>query len=72
MIFFSAYTGMRPGEIFAARYSHLEGDVYRLDRQFNTRVGRETEPKHGGIGNITSQNQRGELCLRSHVASATT
>ena len=52
MILWAAYTCMRPGEIFAARYSLLDGDVYDLRRQFNSTLGRETEPKHNSTGMI--------------------
>ena len=52
LILWAAYTCMRPGEIFAARYSLLDGDVYDLRRQFNSTLGRETEPKHNSTGTI--------------------
>jgi integrase len=52
LILWAAYTCMRPGEIFAARYSLLDGDVYDLRRQFNSTLARETEPKHNSIGMI--------------------
>jgi len=51
-IVWAAYTCMRPGEIFAARYSHLNGDEYDLQRQMNSRLGKETEPKHNSTGLI--------------------
>jgi hypothetical protein len=51
-VIWAAYTCMRPGEIFAARYSLLEGDEYDLRRQMNSRLGRETEPKHNSTGVI--------------------
>jgi integrase len=51
-IIWAAYTCMRPGEIFAARYSLLNGDEYDLRRQMNSRLGRETEPKHNSTGII--------------------
>ena len=51
-VIWAAYTCMRPGEIFAARYSLLDGDEYDLRRQMNSRLGRETEPKHNSIGVI--------------------
>lgn len=47
-----AYTCMRPGESFAARWSLLDGDVYHLRKQFNSALGKETAPKHGGVGEI--------------------
>ena len=52
LILWAAYTCMRPGEIFAAQYSLLDGDVYDLRRQFNSTLGRETEPKHNSTGTI--------------------
>lgn len=52
LILWAAYTCMRPGEIFAARYSLLDGDVYDLRRQFNSTLRRETEPKHNSTGTI--------------------
>lgn len=52
VIVWAAYTCMRPGEIFAARYSLLNGDEYDLRRQMNSRLGRETEPKHNSTGVI--------------------
>jgi integrase len=50
MIEWAAYTAMRTGETFAAKRSLLAGDVYSLETQFNNRLQRETEPKHGGRG----------------------
>jgi integrase len=52
MILWAAYTCMRPGETFAARYSLLDGDTYDLRWQFNSKVGRETAPKHNSTGVI--------------------
>ncbi|HYV17322.1 MAG TPA: hypothetical protein VE972_15015 [Conexibacter sp.] len=52
MILWGAYTCCRPGETFAVRRSLLAGDVYHLERQFNSTLGRETAPKHGGTGAI--------------------
>jgi integrase len=52
MIIWAAYTCCRPGETFAARYSLLDGDIYQLHTQFNSRLGRETRPKHDGAGAI--------------------
>jgi integrase len=52
MILWGAYTCMRPGETFAARYSLLDGDVYHLQQQFNSRLGRETAPKHDSVGAV--------------------
>lgn len=52
MVEWAAFTCMRPGEIFAARYSLLDGDVYHLARQWNSRLGKETVPKHDGVGTI--------------------
>jgi integrase len=52
MITWSAYTCMRPGETFAARFSRLVDDVYDVSTQFNSKARRETAPKHGGDGLI--------------------
>jgi integrase len=52
MILWGAYTCMRPGETFAARYSRLQGDTYRVERQLNSRLGKETKPKHNSTGTI--------------------
>jgi integrase len=52
MIIWAAYTCCRPGETFAARYSLLDGDVYHLEAQFNSRLRKETAPKHQGVGAI--------------------
>jgi integrase len=52
MIRWAAYTCARPGETYAARYSLLDGDVYHLQRQFNSQLGRETAPKHDSAGAI--------------------
>jgi integrase len=52
MILWAAYTCMRPGETFAARYALLDGDTYDLRRQFNSTLGRETIPKHNSTGLI--------------------
>ena len=54
LVVWAAYTCMRPGEIFAARYSLLDGDEYDLRRQMNSRLGKETAPKHNSTGVITS------------------
>lgn len=52
LVMWLAYTCMRPGEAYAARYSLLNGDVYDLRSQFNNRLRRETIPKHGSVGAI--------------------
>ena len=52
MITWAAYTCTRPGETFAARYSLLDGDVYDLRRQFNSKLGEETRPKNNSTGLI--------------------
>ncbi len=44
LILWAAYTCMRPGEIFAARYSLLDGDVYDLRRQLTPRCGARPSP----------------------------
>ena len=50
MIQWAAYTAMRTGETFAAKRSLLEGDVFHLQTQYNSRLRKETPPKHGGTG----------------------
>lgn len=52
LIVWLAYTCMRPGEAYAARHSLLDGDVYTVQAQFNSHLGRETRPKHDGTGAI--------------------
>lgn len=52
LVVWGAYTCMRPGESYAARHSLLHGDTYDLRAQFNSRLGKETAPKHGGVGEI--------------------
>jgi integrase len=52
LIIWQAYTCMRPGESFAAQYAFLNGDEYDIQRQFNSRLGKETEPKHNSTGLI--------------------
>ena len=52
LILWGAYTCMRPGESFAARYNLLEGDVYHVERQFNSTLRREVAPKHNSVGTI--------------------
>lgn len=52
MIQWGAYTCCRPGETFAARYSRLDVDTYDVREQFNSRLRREAEPKHGSVGLI--------------------
>lgn len=52
LILWAAYTCMRPGETFAARFSRLDGDTYDLRRAFNSTLGRETKPKHNSTGLI--------------------
>lgn len=52
MVLWSAYTCVRTGELFAARFSRLHGDVYELREQVNRRLRKETEPKHGSTGRI--------------------
>ena len=52
MIVWEAYTCMRPGETFAARFGRLDGDTYDLRKQFNSKLGRETQPKHNSTGVI--------------------
>lgn len=52
LILWAAYTMLRPGEVFASRYSKLDGDTYLVDEQFNSKLGRTTAPKHGSVGRI--------------------
>lgn len=52
LITWLAYTCMRPGEAYAARLGLLDGDVYTVEAQFNSHLGRETIPKHAGTGAI--------------------
>jgi integrase len=52
MILVAAYTAVRLGELCAMRLSLIAGDEYDLRRQFNSTLGRETEPKHGSSGVI--------------------
>jgi integrase len=52
MINWAAYTCMRPGEIFAAEFSRLKGDVFDLREQFNSHTRQRTIPKHDGKGLI--------------------
>lgn len=52
MITWGAYTCMRPGETFAARFSRLNGDEYDVGAQYHSRLGRETPPKYGSTGRI--------------------
>jgi integrase len=63
LIVWAAYTCMRPGESYAAKFSLLHGDTYDLRGQFNSRLGKETAPKHGGVGAIyvPEQAQRAVL-----------
>lgn len=52
MITWLAYTAMRPGEAFAARWSALEGDTFHVRTQYNSRLRKETVPKHESVGTI--------------------
>ena len=52
MVTWQAFTCVRTGETFASRYSLLEGDTYHLRKQWNSRLRKETAPKHGGVGTI--------------------
>jgi integrase len=52
MITWNAFTCVRTGEGFAARYSLLDGDVYYLRAQFHSKLRRETAPKHNSAGAI--------------------
>lgn len=52
MVDWAAYTCMRPGEIFAAEYSRLQGDTFDLREQFNSHTRQRSEPKHGSVGVI--------------------
>jgi integrase len=52
MIKWAAYTCARTGETFAAKRSLLDGDTYHLRTQYNSRLRRETAPKHKSIGTL--------------------
>ncbi len=52
MILWVAYTAMRTGEVFAAKWEQLHRDTYDVRQQYNSRLRRETEPKHGSKGVI--------------------
>jgi integrase len=52
MIQWAAYVCSRTGETFATKRSLLEGDVYHLQAQYNSRLRRETAPKHGSTGTL--------------------
>jgi integrase len=52
MIDWAAYTCVRPGELFAAEYSRLDGDTYDLREQFNSLLRKRTQPKHNSTGVI--------------------
>jgi integrase len=57
LITWAAFTCMRPGEAFAARFSLLDGDVYHLEEQFNSRLRRNAPPKHDSVGTIYVPDQ---------------
>ncbi|HZV74543.1 MAG TPA: hypothetical protein VFF79_12570 [Conexibacter sp.] len=52
MILWGAYTCSRTGETFVARHDLLDGDVFYLEEQYNSRLRKVTEPKHGSTGTI--------------------
>lgn len=52
MIQWAAYVCSRTGETFATKRSLLDGDVYYLQTQYNSRLRRETSPKHGSTGTL--------------------
>lgn len=52
MILWSAYTCMRPGEVYAASWKHLDGDTYYVAEAFNSTLGTLAEPKYGSSGTI--------------------
>jgi integrase len=52
MIGWAAYTCARTGETFATKRSLLDGDVYYLKTQYNSRLRKETLPKHGSVGTL--------------------
>ena len=52
LIKWAAYTGMRPGEVMAAKWDNLVGDTYNVTQQFNTKLGRMTTPKYASNGMI--------------------
>ena len=63
MIAWAAYTCKRPGEVFAARFSRLRGDVYEVATQFHSKMRAETIPKHGGDGLIYVPEKAREAVL---------
>jgi integrase len=52
MIKWAAYTCARTGETFATKWHLLDGDVYYLETQYNSRLRKETPPKHGSVGTL--------------------
>lgn len=52
LIEWAAYTCMRPGEVFDAKYPNLTGDLYDVDGQWHSKLGKRTEAKHGSEGLI--------------------
>lgn len=52
LILWAAYTGMRPGEIMAAKWTNLSEDTYAVREQFHSKLGTTTVPKHGSTGKI--------------------
>ena len=52
MITWASYTCARTGETFAAKRSLHEGDIYNLETQYNSRLRKETTPKHGSVGTL--------------------
>jgi integrase len=52
MIVFMFYSMMRPGEVFAARWRHLNGDRYYVAEQWNSDLCQITEPKHDSKGEV--------------------
>lgn len=63
MIDWAAYTCMRPGEIFAAEYSRLDGDAYDVREQFNSHTRKRSKPKHGSTGIIYVPKQARQAVL---------
>lgn len=52
LILVTAWTGMREGETFAMRWSAILGDTLTVERQFNSRLRRESAPKQGSTGQV--------------------
>lgn len=47
MIRVAAYTGLRPGELHALRWSDVDRETIRIERQYNAKTSQFTAPKNG-------------------------